>query len=108
MPSVIGKAGPPADLRRFMEKRLDVHLSGGRRVVGVMRGYDTFMNVVLDNALELRGRPGSQQVEKNELGMVVIRGNSILDWECLDKLFTADQWSLLHAAAAAARRVEKP
>lgn len=23
MPSVIGKAGPPADLRRFMEKRLD-------------------------------------------------------------------------------------
>lgn len=63
-----------------------VHLSGGRRVVGVMRGYDTFMNVVLDNALELRGRPGSQQVEKNELGMVVIRGNSILDWECLDKV----------------------
>lgn len=54
--------------------------------MGVMRGYDTFMNVVLDNALELRGRPGSQQVEKNELGMVVIRGNSILDWECLDKV----------------------
>lgn len=63
-----------------------VHLSGGRRVVGVLRGYDTFMNVVLDNALELKGRPGSQQVEKNEIGMVVIRGNSILNWECLDKV----------------------
>ncbi|CDJ57736.1 small nuclear ribonucleoprotein E/G, putative [Eimeria maxima] len=87
MPSVIGKAGPPADLRRFMEKRLDVHLSGGRRVVGVMRGYDTFMNIVLDNALELRGRKGiNKQIERNELGMVVIRGNSILDWECLDKV----------------------
>ncbi|CDR93939.1 small nuclear ribonucleoprotein G, putative [Babesia bigemina] len=73
-------AGP--DLRRYMEKRLDVHLNGSRHVVGVLRGYDTFMNVVLDNALEINGD------EQVKLGMIVIRGNSIVYWECLDKVNT--------------------
>ncbi|GIX63800.1 small nuclear ribonucleoprotein G, putative [Babesia caballi] len=73
-------SGP--DLRRYMEKRLDVHLNSSRHVVGVLRGYDTFMNVVLDNALEIKGD------EQVKLGMVVIRGNSIVYWECLDKVST--------------------
>ncbi|ORM40993.1 Protein transport protein SEC23 [Babesia sp. Xinjiang] len=73
-------AGP--DLRRYMEKRLDVHLNGSRHVVGVLRGYDTFMNIVLDNALQIEGE------EQIKLGMVVIRGNSIVFWECLDKVHT--------------------
>ncbi|AFZ79675.1 small nuclear ribonucleoprotein G, putative [Theileria equi strain WA] len=76
-----GKAGS-ADLRRFMEKRLDVHLNGSRHVVGVLRGYDTFMNIVLDNALEV---VGDDQID---LGIVVLRGNSIIYWECLDKVHT--------------------
>ncbi|XP_952015.1 small nuclear ribonucleoprotein, putative [Theileria annulata] len=71
-----------ADLRRFMEKRLDVHLNGSRHVVGVLRGYDTFMNIVLDNALEVVGE------EQVDLGVVVVRGNSILYWECLDRVNT--------------------
>lgn len=85
----MGKAGPAADLRRFMEKRLDVHISGGRRVVGVLRGYDTFMNIVLENAVEVKGNPANPangSAETNEIGFVVIRGNSILYWECLDKV----------------------
>jgi len=70
-----------ADLRKFMEKRLDLKINSGRHVVGVLRGYDQFMNVVLDNATE-RVSP----TEKNELGMVVIRGNSIVMWECIDRV----------------------
>ncbi|EDO06710.1 putative small nuclear ribonucleoprotein G [Babesia bovis T2Bo] len=76
-----GSIGGP-DLRRYMEKRLDVHLTGSRHVVGVLRGYDTFMNVVLDNALQIEGD------EQTRLGMVVIRGNAIVYWECLDKVHT--------------------
>ncbi|EER04070.1 Small nuclear ribonucleoprotein G, putative [Perkinsus marinus ATCC 50983] len=77
----IPKAGAGADLRRFMEKRIDVKLNADRHVVGVVRGYDQFMNLVLDNAVELVSR-----TEKREIGMVVIRGNSILMWECLDRV----------------------
>lgn len=83
-----GKTGPAVDLRRFMEKRLDsklqihlVYLNGHRHIVGVLRGYDTFMNIVLDNALKIGD-------EKEELGTVVLRGNSIVCWECLDKVHT--------------------
>ncbi|KAF4714978.1 hypothetical protein FOZ62_003307, partial [Perkinsus olseni] len=43
-------------------------------------GYDQFMNLVLDNAVELVSR-----TEKKEIGMTVIRGNSVLMWECLDR-----------------------
>ncbi|KAF4693495.1 hypothetical protein FOZ63_017533 [Perkinsus olseni] len=77
----IPKAGAGADLRRFMEKRIDVKLNADRHVVGVVRGYDQFMNLVLDNAVELVSR-----TEKREIGMVVIRGNSIMMWECLDRV----------------------
>merc|ERR1712146_184053 len=77
----MGKAGPGADLRRFMEKRLDIKLNLGRHVYGTLRGYDQFMNIVLDNAIEI-----VSSTEKNEIGMVVIRGNAIEMWECLDKV----------------------
>jgi len=68
-------------LRKFMEKRLDLRLNASRHVVGVMRGYDQFMNIVLDNCMEI-----VSPTEKKDIGMVVIRGNSIVMWECLDKI----------------------
>mmetsp|Transcript_7091 Transcript_7091/g.19453 ORF Transcript_7091/g.19453 Transcript_7091/m.19453 type:complete len:80 (+) Transcript_7091:70-309(+) len=75
------KAGSGADLRKFMEKRLDLKLNANRHVVGVLRGYDQFMNIVLDNTVEI-----VSPTEKNDIGMVVIRGNSIMMWECLDRV----------------------
>ena len=54
------------DLKRYMEKRLRIKLNGKRQVSGVLRGYDQFMNLVLDESTEeLAGD------EKNEIGMVV-------------------------------------
>lgn len=38
--------------RQFMDKRLFVHLQGGRKVSGTLRGYDLFLNLVLDDAQE--------------------------------------------------------
>ena len=75
------KQGPGPDLRKFMEKRMELKLNGGRVVTGTLRGYDQFMNIVLDGAEEVRS-----PTEKQELGMIVIRGNSVIMWECLDKI----------------------
>lgn len=43
-----------------------VKLNGGRHVQGILRGFDPFMNLVVDETLEMG--PGGQQ---NSIGMVV-------------------------------------
>lgn len=45
---------------------LVVKLNGGRHVQGILRGFDPFMNLVVDDTLEMG--PGGQQ---NSIGMVV-------------------------------------
>ncbi|CAI9783319.1 unnamed protein product [Fraxinus pennsylvanica] len=46
-------------------------------VVGTLRGFDQFMNLVV-NTVEVNGN------EKNKIGMVVIRGNSVVTVEALE------------------------
>ncbi|KAL9113339.1 MAG: hypothetical protein Q9227_002380 [Pyrenula ochraceoflavens] len=69
------------ELKKYMEKRLFVQLNGNRKVMGVLRGYDVFLNIVLDDAVE--ERPGG---EKAALGMVVIRGNSVVMLEAMERI----------------------
>ena len=57
---------------------LVVKLNGDRHVTGVLRGFDQFMNIVLDNTID--------EKMKIDIGMVVIRGNSIVTIEVLDKV----------------------
>ena len=76
----MAKAGGP-DLAKYMEKRLSLKLNGNRHVVGVLRGFDQFMNLVLDSTVE-----EVSSTERHEIGMVVIRGNSVTMLECLDRL----------------------
>ena len=46
------------DLGRFVDKRLVVKFSGGREVVGTLKGFDQLLNLVLDDTQEyLRGVP---------------------------------------------------
>jgi len=75
------KQGYGPDLRKYMDKRLDIRLNASRRVMGVLRGYDQFMNLVLEDTTELLPKDF-----KNPIGTVMIRGNSIILWECLDKI----------------------
>ena len=49
-----------------MEKRLFVQLNGNRKVLGILRGYDVFLNIVLDEAVEEKAGG-----ERQRLGMVV-------------------------------------
>jgi len=69
------------DLKKYMDKNLTIKLNGNRKVVGILRGYDQFMNLVIDNTVE-----EVSQNERNEIGMVVIRGNSVVMIEPLEKI----------------------
>ncbi|KAK9122809.1 hypothetical protein Sjap_012411 [Stephania japonica] len=60
-----------------------VKLNANRVVVGTLRGFDQFMNLVIDNTMEINGN------EKNDIGMVVIRGNSVVMIEALEPVARA-------------------
>ncbi|XP_066933517.1 probable small nuclear ribonucleoprotein G [Clytia hemisphaerica] len=76
----MSKTNPP-ELKKYMDKRLSLKLNGNRTVVGILRGFDPFMNLVLDEALE-----DVSPTQKNNIGMVVIRGNSVVLMEALDRV----------------------
>ena len=65
-------AGP--DLTKYMDKQLVLKLNGNRTVGGVLRGFDQFMNIVLDDTIEM----GSKD-ERNPLGTTIIRGKYMLE-----------------------------
>lgn len=99
----MGKVSGP-DLKKYMDKRLSLKLNGNRRVSGFLRGFDQFMNITLEESVE-----EISATEQNRIGMVVscysciskssriihgslihwiqvIRGNSIVQFECLEHL----------------------
>lgn len=53
-----------------MDKKLFVQLQGGRKVSGTLRGYDLFLNLVIDDAHE-ESEPGS----RHPIGTVVRNGS---------------------------------
>ncbi|KAF9277904.1 hypothetical protein BGZ68_008924, partial [Mortierella alpina] len=58
------KAATP-ELKKYMDKRVFVQLNGARKVSGALRGFDPFMNLVLDEAVE-----ETNTSEKCPIGMV--------------------------------------
>lgn len=53
-------------------------LNGNRSVIGTLRGFDQFLNVVLDEAVD--------GASKESMGMIVVRGNSISLLEPLERI----------------------
>jgi len=72
-------SGP--DLKKYMDKLLTVKVNGNRRVHGVLRGYDQFLNLVLDEAIEER-----HDGAKVPIGMIVLRGNGIIQLQCQERI----------------------
>ena len=68
----MSKFGRPPNLKKYMDKKLNIKLNANRVVVGTLRGYDQFMNLLLDGTTEINGN------ERNEIGMMVIRGNNVV------------------------------
>jgi len=75
--------GPAAEVarnRRYMDLNMLITLNGDRKIRGTMRGFDQFMNCVVDEAIdETRRRTVSMP------GQIVVRGNSIVHMELLDR-----------------------
>ena len=67
--------------KNYMEKTLSIKLNGNRRVIGTLTGYDVFMNLILENC-----RQEISSSESEEIGTVVIRGSSVIQFECLDRI----------------------
>lgn len=62
------------------DKRLRLSLNGNRKVVGVLRGYDAFMNIVLEEAVD-------ENTQSNPpIGTIVLRGSSIVQFESLERV----------------------
>ena len=63
-----------------MDKKLLVKLNGNREVSGYLRGFDQFMNIVLEHCEEGKG------ADKQDLGQTVIRGSAIVMMEALERV----------------------
>ncbi|CAI4038700.1 hypothetical protein SMKI_06G0460 [Saccharomyces mikatae IFO 1815] len=72
------------ELKKYMDKKILLNINGSRKIAGILRGYDIFLNVVLDDAMEINGE---DIANNNPLGLqTVIRGNSIISLEALDTI----------------------
>lgn len=49
-----------------MDKRLFINLQGGRKVSGTLRGFDIFLNLVVDDAME-----ETHPAQKTPIGTIV-------------------------------------
>ncbi|KAI3383662.1 hypothetical protein SNEBB_009250 [Seison nebaliae] len=69
------------DLSKYMDKKIRVKFTAGGEAIGILKGYDQLLNIVLDGTMEERklttdgGNVSSD--EKRKLGLVVCRGPNI-------------------------------
>ena len=54
--------------------------------MGTLRGYDAFLNVVLEEAMPAEAAGSSDGEGGQGLGTVVIRGNSIIQFESIERV----------------------
>ncbi|QSL65249.1 hypothetical protein MERGE_002558 [Pneumocystis wakefieldiae] len=67
------------DLGRYQDQKVKVKFMGGREIVGILKGYDPLMNLVLDEVIEnLKDEDGNITDQKRQLGLVVIRGTTLV------------------------------
>ncbi|KAF8583417.1 U6 snRNA-associated Sm-like protein LSm7 [Ramaria rubella] len=62
------------DLSKYVNEKIRVKFTGGREVIGVLKGYDQLLNLVLDEVEEELAEP---EPHKRTLGLVVLRGPTI-------------------------------
>ncbi|KAH7725562.1 small nuclear ribonucleoprotein G [Aphelenchoides avenae] len=76
----MSKTHPP-ELKKYMDKQMNFKLNGNRHVSGILRGFDPFMNIVVEDCVE-----HLKSGESRTIGMVVVRGNSIVIMEPMERI----------------------
>ncbi|CAK9114016.1 U6 snRNA-associated Sm-like protein LSm7, partial [Durusdinium trenchii] len=69
------------DLDKHVGKKIHVKFQGGRSVVGVLKGFDPLVNLVLDETVETIMDPEDPDTPTDEtrhLGLTVVRGTSVM------------------------------
>ncbi|KAI9090059.1 U6 snRNA-associated Sm-like protein LSm7 [Phlyctochytrium arcticum] len=69
------------DLQKHMDKKIHVKYTGGREVIGTLKGFDQLLNLVLDDTEEFVRDPEDNlriTDKKRTLGLVVSRGTAIV------------------------------
>ncbi|GAA6025208.1 hypothetical protein JCM10207_001491 [Rhodosporidiobolus poonsookiae] len=70
------------DLAKYVDKQIRVKFTGGREVVGVLKGYDQLLNLVMDDLEEVLRDPESGVPlvphQTRALGLAVLRGTSLV------------------------------
>merc|ERR1712130_296198 len=78
------------ELKRFLDKRITVNIQGGRKIQGKLRGFDLFLNLVVDDSVEQVQAENNPNVwtPGQRCGTVVVRGNSVVSLEGLEAVST--------------------
>ncbi|ODQ82632.1 hypothetical protein BABINDRAFT_31547 [Babjeviella inositovora NRRL Y-12698] len=80
------------ELKKYMDKKLSVSINGSRLIIGTLRGYDVFLNLTLSECVQVIPAPKGKtegedsKEEQLQIGTVVVRGNSIVSVEALEKI----------------------
>nr|XP_027797831.1 small nuclear ribonucleoprotein G-like [Marmota flaviventris] len=69
----------PLKLKEFLFKKKRKKLSGSRHVHGTLQGFHPFMNLLIDEHVEMATRG-----QQNNTGMVVMQGNGVIMFEALE------------------------
>lgn len=74
------------ELKKYMDKKIVLTINSKRKIAGILRGYDIFLNIVLDDAIEIiqNDKDKNTPIHNNLGQQTVIRGNSIIAMEPLD------------------------
>ena len=62
-------------LAKSLDMRVLIKLKGGRELRGKLRGYDQHMNLILEDAEELR--PGEEE-KLLKVGTIIVRGDNVI------------------------------
>ncbi|XP_074092317.1 small nuclear ribonucleoprotein G-like [Macrotis lagotis] len=69
------------EVTQVLWTRSPLQLNGGKYIQGILQGFNPFMNLVIDECVEMA--PGGQQ---SNIGMMVIQRNSNIMLETLEQV----------------------
>ncbi|KAJ5216578.1 Ribonucleoprotein LSM domain eukaryotic/archaea-type [Penicillium cinerascens] len=65
----------------LLQKRATVHIwlyeQLAFRIEGKIRGFDEFMNLVIDDAVEVRQATKTEQEKRRPLGQILLKGDNV-------------------------------
>lgn len=87
-------------MNKYKDEKVTVKFIGGRQIVGVLKGFDQLMNLVLEDVTETLRDADDESIlteKTRQLGTVVVRGPQLLTLsplngtESIENPFVVDQ-----------------